>query len=113
MKAPGNHVLITCILPRGKAQPVLCALKDEKNIITANIKRARGAGRMTPMAYRGVGETTEKDIMVVIINEEKADEIFEFIFDRAEINRPHGGIMFQQKLSAATAFSLPDLPYEE
>ena len=68
---------------------------------------------MTPLAYRGVGETSEKDIMAVTVNQNKADDIFEFIFERAEINRPHGGIMFQQKLTAATTYSLPDLPYEE
>ena len=42
----------------------------------------------------------------------RADEVFEFIFFEADINRPHGGLMFQQPLLATTAFNLPELEEE-
>lgn len=42
------------------------------------------------------GGTTEKEIMIVIVEADRADEIFEYIYHEAEINRPHGGLIFQQ-----------------
>ena len=104
--------LITCIVPHGRALPVLKALKDEHGIVTANIHRARGTGRMTPLAWRGLGETTEKDIMSVVVEEDKSEEIFGFIYEQAEINQPHGGVIYQQSLRIATDYSLPDIPGE-
>ncbi len=57
--------LITCILPHGVALDVLQRLKDEKGIIEASMNSARGMGRLTPLAHRGVGEQSEKDILNV------------------------------------------------
>lgn len=105
--------LITCIVPHGRALPVLKSLKDEYGNITANIHHARGSGRMTPLAWRGVGETSEKDVMSVVVSELQAEEIFTFIHDAAEIHRPHGGIIYQQSLKISTAYELPDIPEEE
>ena len=62
MKTVTGEKLITCIMPCGRALPVLEALKEQLGIL-ANIHHARGTGRMTPLAWRGVGETAEKDIV--------------------------------------------------
>jgi nitrogen regulatory protein PII len=113
MKSDTRKKLITCIVPHGRALPVLKALQDEYGIITVNIYRARGTGRMTPLAWRGLGETTEKDIMSVVVDEDKSEEIFGFIYESAAINQPHGGIIFQQGLRSSTDFSLPEIPVEE
>ena len=104
---------ITCIVPRGRALPVLKALRDDYGIVTANMTRARGSGRMTPLAWRGVGESSEKDIMTVIVDENMSDEIFGFIYTTAGIDQPHGGIVFQYPLARSTDYELPDLPFEE
>ncbi len=105
--------LITCILPGGKAMPVLKRLKQEFGIVAANINHARGSGRLTPLAYRGVGEQTEKEILSVVVDAARADSVFEFIFFEAEVNRPHGGLMYQSALTLATDYRLPaDLPEE-
>jgi hypothetical protein len=113
MKSDLSKKLITCIVPHGRALPVLKALKEEYGIITANIYRARGSGRMTPLAWRGVGETTEKDVMSVVVEDDKSDQIFEFIFEQAGINHAHGGILYQQTLRCSTDFTLPEIPEEE
>lgn len=104
--------LITGILPGGKAMEVLKKLKEEKGIITAQVNTARGMGKLTPRAYRGVGEQTEKQILNVIIAADRADEIFEFIYHEAHIDRPHGGIIFMTRLQQSTPFILPDIPEE-
>jgi len=99
--------LITCILPKGHAMPMLKMLKQERGIVTANINYARGSGRFTPLIYRGAGEQTEKEILSVIVSAEEADELFSYIFFNAEINRPHGGMIYQSALVTATAYQIP------
>jgi len=113
MKSIHKNKLITCIVPHGRALPVLKLLKDEHGIVTANIHRARGSGRMTPLAWRGVGETTEKDILSVVVPKSLSKEIFTFIYEQAGIDKPHGGIIYQQPVTALTDFTLPELPPEQ
>ncbi len=113
MQVNTRQKLITCILPCGIAFPVMEKLKQEKAIITATINYARGMGKLTPLAYRGVGEQTEKEILQLVIPAERGDEIFEYIYITADINRPHGGIIYMSTLQMATPFVLPDLPGEE
>jgi nitrogen regulatory protein PII len=105
--------LITVILPKGRDKELVHKLVDELGIQSVNVNFARGLGRITPLRHRGVGETTEKSIVTVLVDEQRADEVFEYIFYEADINRPHGGLMFQQPLLASTAFKLPDLEEED
>lgn len=107
-----NDKLITCILPKGLALPVLKKLKEEKGIIRADIKSARGMGKITPLAYRGVGEQAEKDLLNVIVSQNEADDIFYYIYEEADINRPHGGIIYMRQLGMATPYTLPDIENE-
>lgn len=109
-----NQKLITCILPKGICINVIKSLKEEKGVITANINTARGLGKLTPLAYRGVGEQSEKEILTVAVASEIADEVFEYIFDEARIDRPHGGLIYMSSLDSISAYSLPeDLPEEK
>ncbi len=112
MKTVPGEKLITCIMPRGRALPVLEALKEELGILATNIHHARGTGRMTPLAWRGVGEASEKDVISVVVSASRAEEVFSFIFEHGGLNQPHGGIVYQQSLGKSTEFRLPDLPYE-
>lgn len=107
------HKLITVILPKGRDKELVKKLVHDLGIQSVNINYARGLGRITPLRHRGVGETTEKSILTVLVDAKRADEVFEFIFYEAEINRPHGGLMFQQPLLATTAFTLPDVEEEK
>jgi nitrogen regulatory protein PII len=109
-----NQKLITCILPKGICSGVIKSLKEEKDIVTANMNTARGLGKLTPLAYRGVGEQTEKEILTVTVTSEAADEVFGYIYDEARIDRPHGGLIYMSNLNHVSAYSLPaDLPEEE
>ena len=109
-----NQKLITCILPKGICIDVVKSLKEEKGVVTANVNTARGLGKLTPLAYRGVGEQTEKEILTVAVPSEDADEIFGFIYNEARIDRPHGGLIYMSNLNCVSAYSLPeDLPEEE
>ena len=111
--ADNPQKLITCVLPKGVAPPVVSALKA-RGIIAANITTARGMGKLTPLKYRGVGQQSEKEILDVVVAVERAEEIFEFIYSEAHIDQPHGGLMYMSAVPRATPYALPqDLPEEE
>ncbi|MBT8447878.1 MAG: hypothetical protein KJO38_12055 [Gammaproteobacteria bacterium] len=106
------HKLITCILPKGIAPELLLALKEELDLASINIHTARGIGKITPLADRGIGEQAEKEVLTVVVTAAQADEVFEFIYDEARIDRPHGGIIFMHALLHASPYILPALPEE-
>jgi len=109
-----NHQkLITSIMPKGVGRKVLLGLRKDHGINTGNINGARGAGMYNPMARRGIGEQTEKEMLTVVVPEEKADEIFAYIYALAEIGEPHHGIIFQSDLLHASNYKVPDNIEEE
>lgn len=112
MRTLDEAKLITCVLPKGKARAVVKALKDECGIVAANVNYARGTGRMTHRAFRKTMTVSEKEILQVVVPRDREEELFAFIFDRAGIDQPHGGMMYQTDLAAASLFELPDLPEE-
>lgn len=109
----GTQKLITAIVPAGKAVPVVEKLKAEKGIITANVHSARGIGKLTLGAKRGFGEELEKSVLTVVVPADISEDVFEFVFFEAEINHPHGGIVFMSALHSASAYALPDIPDED
>lgn len=109
MKLLADEKLITCILPHGRALAVLEALKEELGILSATMHHARGTGRMTPLAWRGLGEAAERDVISVSVPAARADEVFGFMYERAGVDRPHGGIVYQQPLWKSTEYLLPEV----
>ncbi len=107
-----NCKLITCIVPKGRASPLQQALIDEKGVHSANFHHARGVGRFSPLMARGIGEQQEKEILEVPVSAEDADDLFEFMFFKGQLDEPHGGIIFMTSLPYATVMPLPDLPAE-
>ena len=105
-----NVKQITCILPKGKSLGVQESLIAEHQIYDANFHYARGVGKLS--AERGLGGQREKEILEVMVPQEKADEIFNYIFFKAEMDRPHGGIMFMVTLPKMSTTHLPDIPPE-
>ncbi len=88
-------------------------LFNEHGINRANVNHARGVGKITPKRHRSREDSSEKDILTVIVEADRADEIFEYIYFEAELNRPHGGLMFQQPVLDTTLYTLPELQAQE
>ncbi len=108
-----DQKLIFCILPKGIGLGIVKRLKEVYGIMTSNINNARGVGKITPLAYRGIAGQSEKEILSVIVPTNSADEIFEFIYHEAEINKPHGGIMYMHAMQKSTKYSLPEVADEK
>tara|TARA_B100000315_G_scaffold106854_1_gene98016 strand:+ start:6134 stop:6481 length:348 start_codon:yes stop_codon:yes gene_type:complete len=106
MKILTNKKLITCIIPKGKAIGVARILHEEKGINTANVSSGRGRGLVEPIGFSGWYEV---EILTVVVSEGEANEIFNFIYDKADVGHAHGGIMYQGKLTTSTQFELPKI----
>ena len=101
--------LITCILPKGRGSKLLRALIDEKGVYSANLHHARGVGRFARLDKRGIGEQSEKEVVDIAVPIDQADDIFEFAFFEAEINKPHGGVIYMTSLTSSSEFQVPKL----
>lgn len=95
--------LITCILTQPIAVNMISRLKEEKNIITANATHARGLS--SKMGYT----MQANEILTVLVEETRAEEIFEFLYIELNLNKPNQGIIYQEAISRSSAYSLPDL----
>lgn len=109
IKIEKEQKLITCILHKGDAKEIVNALNHEKSVTTDNVASGRGSGMVEQLRYGDV----EVDILTVVIGEDRADEIFQFIYEKAGIGEFFRGIMYQGRLNTATSFTLPEIPEEE
>lgn len=109
MDASTNSKLITSFLPKGTGLDLVKALKDETGISTGNVSSSRGTGTSSNSNF---GDWVEVDVFEVIVDADRADEIFSFIYDKVGIKQGNHGFMIQSNLTRSTRFVLPDLPEE-
>lgn len=109
VKAETEARLITCVLPKGAGKPVLEALHN-RGVTTANLCFARGSIIGDPVDKNGLQPQDEKEIVMVITSKKEADEIFAFVAETAQVDRPGGGIVYMGELRKSVPFVLPDLP---
>ena len=104
MNLLGDVKLITCVLPGGRGVELVEALHEELAVATATLAKGRG------ISARGGPFSEEMDILSVLIEAERANEVFEYIYFRAEVHDQIHRFMFQVPLARGTAFTLPELP---
>ena len=92
---------ITCFLPKGTGVKMVEMLQSEKNIVSTNVHSGRG--------QRTAETWKEQEILTVIVDADRAEEIFEYIYFQGKLNEPRGGFIFQSALNRATSFELPDI----
>lgn len=98
-----QYKLITCILTKPIAIEMITRLKEEKGIITANTNHARGTSSKSNYLMKA------EEILTVLIDASIADDIFYFLFNELELDKPHQGMIYQEAVSKSTKYSLPDL----
>ncbi len=113
MQFSADTKLITCILPKGKALPLQQALVDEKDIHAGNFHFGRGVGRDSHIQDRGIGEQQERELLEVVVPADKADDVFEFMFLTADMDQPHGGMIYMTSMVRSTIWTPPEIPEQE
>jgi hypothetical protein len=108
---------IYCVLPDdGTDKHVLVELRKKQGIIRAGSAHRRGIGALAEVKTKP-GKLPEPVLikqLYVVCSEEHADEIFDFIFWSAKLDKPDRGIMWQQAITGCTPYELPaDTPDEE
>jgi hypothetical protein len=111
MNISANTKLIAAIVPKGVASGLQKSL-IERWKVHANIYHGRGVGRAGPLKKRGIGEQQEKEILETIVDAEKADDIFEFVFFELELDKKPGSVVYMVDQQKTSVFELPELQVE-
>ena len=85
-----NYRVLTCIMPAGQGSEVLEALRREAGVVSAIAHHARGIGTHN-LRHRLFSD--EKQILTVLVEAERADEVFGFLYYRAGLDTPHAGMI--------------------
>jgi nitrogen regulatory protein PII len=108
--------IITCILPdEGQDMALLKALRTEKGVIAANTFQCRGFGVQLRRRYMGKRQIADYSVrmVTVVVQEDLADDLFEYIYYQVNFDHPCPGLIYQGNLLTTTPYTLPAGVFEE
>jgi hypothetical protein len=89
----GNYKLITLVIPGHKSLSILEGLVKDKFITTGNKTNARG------ISSNQNDEDMEMEVLTVLVDEDLAEDTFEYLYEKADLNEPHSGLIYQTALT--------------
>lgn len=108
MSAPDR--LLSCLVPQGMGVGLRARIFSELRLTRVDLHSARGFMGSDP---GGLFNRVERDIVSVVVDAERADEIFDWLYHEAEVGTKEGRFLHMVRLDRSTPFALPDdLPME-
>lgn len=108
--------VITCILPdEGIHRMLILDLRHEKGITRVESTPCRGiAALREARSKKGrLPTSTLVQMINVVVSVTEAEALFEYIYEKARIGRPGGGMLLLGKPIDSTPFTLPESVPEE
>ena len=102
-------VLITAIVQRGAAEPVVQAAR-RAGAQGATIFYARGTGvRQKHLGVLGITVNAEKEVIYIVAPSDHADHIFERVYVAAKLDTPGMGMIYMSPLDKMATYVPPEI----
>jgi len=108
--------VITCILPdEGIHRMLILDLLHEKGITRVESTSCRGIAALREARTKKgrLPTSTLVQMINVVVSVTEAEALFEYIYEKARIGRPGGGMLLLGKPLESTPFTLPESVPEE
>jgi len=102
--------LIMCVLPDDGTELALIRAMKERGVTVADSVPCRGVSIIRAAKTRNPDDLPESvfvRLVQVLVPEERADELFEYVYTAARIGRPEGGMAALSDPICATPYQLP------
>ncbi|HBQ44910.1 MAG TPA: transcriptional regulator [Thiomicrospira sp.] len=100
--------LITCMIPKGKADKVVRAALNA-GAQGASVHFSRGAGVRERLGLLSITVEAEKEVIQIIVSKEQQEEIFSVMFHAGNLDMPGMGIIFSTHLEKAATYIPSDV----
>lgn len=98
--------LVNCIVPVGRADDVLKAARD-LGVGGGVVYRGRGTGLRERLGLLGIAVEAEKEIIVMIVANERLELVIDGIYEAAGLDTPAAGYIFATPVDKAALY-IPD-----
>lgn len=93
--------LIACMSAPGVAGPIIESLHSDFGIVSCNVMLGRGG------SGHGRSYGLEVEILEIVVPAERADEVFEYLYDKLDVRNQPRCFIYQQNLDRSNEYLLP------
>ena len=95
--------LVNCVVPAGKADAVLKAARD-LGVNGGVVYQGSGTGVRERLGLLGIAVEAEKEIVVMVVANERLDMIVEGIYQAAEMSTLYAGFIYATPVDKAAVY---------